>query len=210
MADVKISALPASAGLVTTDIFPVVDDPAGTPVTQKATIQQILDLVPAPSTPTKYQMLQPTEYIPPASTYARISNVAGASHPVTYLAFAVTEVAYFQVRATDYTTGDISVTIYWNSSAQTSGNVEFEAALLAYTPNTDSANYESDSFATGVNGTDAHLGTTAQRIMSFTIVVNQLDGLAQGDLLTLRLTRIATSGEMTGDCRVVAVGLSYT
>lgn len=41
MADTKISALPASAGLVTTDIFPVVDDPSGTPVTQKATVAQL-------------------------------------------------------------------------------------------------------------------------------------------------------------------------
>lgn len=41
MADSKISALPASAGLVGTDLFAVVDDPAGTPATQRATISQL-------------------------------------------------------------------------------------------------------------------------------------------------------------------------
>lgn len=41
----KISALPASAGLSLTDIFPVVDDPAGTPVTQKADFSQLATLL---------------------------------------------------------------------------------------------------------------------------------------------------------------------
>lgn len=40
----KISALPASAGLLLTDIFPVVDDPGGVAVTQKATILQLQTL----------------------------------------------------------------------------------------------------------------------------------------------------------------------
>lgn len=37
----KISALPPSAGLVLTDIFPVVDDPGGTPATQRASLSQL-------------------------------------------------------------------------------------------------------------------------------------------------------------------------
>lgn len=41
MADVKFTELPASAGLVAADIVAVVDDPAGTPVSQKATVAQI-------------------------------------------------------------------------------------------------------------------------------------------------------------------------
>lgn len=41
----KISALPPSAGLVLTDIFPVVDDPGGVPVTQKATFTQLASLL---------------------------------------------------------------------------------------------------------------------------------------------------------------------
>jgi hypothetical protein len=43
MADTKISALNANAGLAGTDLFAVVDDPAGTPATEKATISQIRD-----------------------------------------------------------------------------------------------------------------------------------------------------------------------
>jgi hypothetical protein len=47
MADKRITQLPASAGLIATDLVPVVDDPAGSPETQKATIQQVADAVQA-------------------------------------------------------------------------------------------------------------------------------------------------------------------
>jgi hypothetical protein len=45
MADKRITQLTASSGLVATDILPVVDDPGGTPETQKATVQQVADAV---------------------------------------------------------------------------------------------------------------------------------------------------------------------
>jgi hypothetical protein len=41
MADSKITGLPASAGLVDADLVEVVDDVAGTPASQKATITQV-------------------------------------------------------------------------------------------------------------------------------------------------------------------------
>lgn len=41
----KISALPPSAGLTLTDIFPVVDDPGGVPVTQRADFSQLATLL---------------------------------------------------------------------------------------------------------------------------------------------------------------------
>lgn len=47
MADTKITALPASSGLVAADLIPVVDDPAGTPATQKATLTQLLAFIAA-------------------------------------------------------------------------------------------------------------------------------------------------------------------
>jgi hypothetical protein len=41
MADAKISALDAIASVATEDLLPIVDDPAGTPVTKKATVAQV-------------------------------------------------------------------------------------------------------------------------------------------------------------------------
>lgn len=41
MADVKISALPAAAGVSGDDLLVKVDDPAGAPVTEKMTVNQL-------------------------------------------------------------------------------------------------------------------------------------------------------------------------
>lgn len=51
MADTKVSNFPPSAGLVLTDIFPVVDDPGGTPEAQKATFTQLETLFSASFAP---------------------------------------------------------------------------------------------------------------------------------------------------------------
>lgn len=47
MADKRITQLPASTGLVSTDLVPVVDDPNGTPETQRATVAQVAAAVQA-------------------------------------------------------------------------------------------------------------------------------------------------------------------
>lgn len=45
MADKKITELPAASDVTADDLFPVVDDPGGAPITKKATIQMILNLI---------------------------------------------------------------------------------------------------------------------------------------------------------------------
>ena len=41
MADTKISALPAAAAVTADDLFAIVDDPGGAPITKKATAAQV-------------------------------------------------------------------------------------------------------------------------------------------------------------------------
>ncbi len=45
MADVKITALPAASAAATTQLIPVVNDPSGTPATQKLTVAQLATLL---------------------------------------------------------------------------------------------------------------------------------------------------------------------
>lgn len=45
MATTKISQLPAASAVVATDLVPIVDDPSGTPVTQRATWTQVRDYI---------------------------------------------------------------------------------------------------------------------------------------------------------------------
>jgi len=56
MADTKITALPASSGLVAADLVAVVDDPAGTAATEKATFTQVLAFIDANVTITESQI----------------------------------------------------------------------------------------------------------------------------------------------------------
>jgi len=65
MADTKISALPAASSVTNDDLIAIVDDVAGMPVTQKATIAQItqvyIDRAPAaPDNPARPALSYPT------------------------------------------------------------------------------------------------------------------------------------------------------
>jgi hypothetical protein len=80
MADAKISALTANTTPALTDIIPMVDDPSGTPVTQKITLENLLKVFgsltedTAPSASTDFLL----EYDTSASgVKARIVDTAG-------------------------------------------------------------------------------------------------------------------------------------
>jgi hypothetical protein len=62
---------------------------------------------------------------------------------------------------------------------------------MAVSPNVDSVDVESESFATPVEGNDSHLGTTGNRphYYDLTITTTDLDSLADGDWLWILLER---------------------
>ena len=150
----------------------------------------------------------------PASNYAAFSSVQGTNFPVDYLSFDATteEAAYFTFPAINYGSGNVTVRVYWNSAAATSGGVAFGASLAAITPDTDTQDVETKGFDTEAVGTDTHLGTTAKRIHSFTIAVTATDSIASNDEVRLKLARkVADAGDtMTGDCRVLQIDLEYS
>ena len=66
MANTKISALTANTTPALTDILPMVDDPAGTPATQKVTLQSVSNLVraiPYTSKTANYTATESDEFI---------------------------------------------------------------------------------------------------------------------------------------------------
>ena len=150
----------------------------------------------------------------PASNFAQFVAFAGTNFPVEALAFdaSTEETVYFKFRAVNYGSGNATIRVNWYADSASSGGVTFGASLAAITPNTDSQDIETKAFGTEVNGSDTHLGTTGQRLHSFTIDLNQLDSLAADDWCVLRLARkVADGGDtMTGDCLVVGVEVEYT
>lgn len=138
----------------------------------------------------------------------------GSNFPVAGLAFdaASDEAAFWTLIATSYGSGNLTVRVFWYADTATSGDVIFEAQLAAVTVNTDTQDIETKSLATVNNATDTHLGTTGQRLHSVDITVSNLDSLAAGDFVALRLARDANnaSDTMAGDAIVTKVIVTYS
>lgn len=148
------------------------------------------------------------------SAFPAFVKIAGTNHPVPSLAFdaASDEAAFWSFIATSYGSGNLTVRVFWYADTASSGDVVFEAQIAAITANTDSQDIETDGLATANSATDTHLGTTGQRLHSVDITVSNLDSIAAGDHVVLRLARDANNGSdtMTGDALVVKVVVTYS
>lgn len=160
-----------------------------------------------------YLHLFPRDALLPASNFAQYKVVAGTNFPVESLAYdggSADEAAYFVFKIRGYTSGNITVRIGWYADTASSGNVVWGASLAAITPDADTQDIETKSFATEVTQQDSHLGTTGQRLHECVLTLNQLDSVADGDLCVVRLQRKAsdtTNDTMTGDALLTHVEL---
>jgi hypothetical protein len=149
-----------------------------------------------------------------SSAFPQTLKTNGTNFPVYGLAFdaATDETAYWKFLADNYGSGNLTVDIFWYADTATSGDVIFDVGVAAITPNTDSQDIETKAFATVNSVTDTHLGTTGQRLHTATVTVSNLDSLAAGDYVMLKLNRDANnaSDTMTGDAIVVAMRVSYS
>ncbi|MFI9817590.1 hypothetical protein [Saccharothrix variisporea] len=138
----------------------------------------------------------------------------GSNFPVVGLAFdaATDEAVFWSFYAANYGSGNVTVRVFWYADTASSGDVVWEAQLAAITANTDTQDVETKALATANTATDTHLGTTGQRLHSVDITVSNLDSLASGDSVWLRLARDANnaSDTMTGDAIVEKVVLTYS
>lgn len=160
------------------------------------------------------QYFEPTDAIPAASNFPTMDIVAGTNFPVRGLDFdaATDETCYIPFLAANYGSGNLTLTVYWYADTASSGDVVWGAQLAAITPNTDSQDIETKSFATAQTVTDSHLGTTGQRLHSADITISNLDSIAAGDWGMLKFYRDADNGSdtMSGDATVVGWQLSYS
>lgn len=139
----------------------------------------------------------------PNITGPQIRRVNGTNFSRVVAAFDATtkEMFFFQLAAIRYGTGSLTLKIRWTAASATSGNVVWEAKLAAITPDSDSGAVASKAFATALTVTDAHLGTTAERLHEATITISNLDSLANNDYIVLGFARDASNGSdtMSGD-----------
>lgn len=149
-----------------------------------------------------------------ASTFPAFSKVNGTNFPVTGLAYdaAADEAAFWKLGAILYGSGNLTLDLEWYADTASSGVVRWGAAIAAITPDTDSQDIETKAFATENTVDDTHLGTTGQRLHRASITISNLDSLAAGDVVWLRIRRVGSNGAdtMTGDAILVKATLSYS
>lgn len=149
-----------------------------------------------------------------ASTFPQYVKNNGTNFPVSSLAYdaAADEAAFFKFVATSYGSGNLTLTLFWYADTASSGDVVWGGAISAITPNSDSQDIETDGLATENTATDSHLGTTGQRLHSIDVTISNLDSIAAGDVVHLRIRRVGSNGSdtMSGDAQLVMATLSYS
>lgn len=138
----------------------------------------------------------------------------GTNFPVEGLAFDATtnESVCGKFTAVQYGSGNLTLRLRWFADTAASGDIVWACAIAAITPDTDTQDVETDAFATEQTVTDTHLGTTNQRVHTCIITVTNLDSIAAGDLVFLRITRNASSGSdtMAGDAILLSAIMEYS
>lgn len=151
------------------------------------------------------------------ANFPQFDKVNGTNGPVSRLLYDASsdERAYFRMEAMAYGSGDWTVDIIWYAVNATSNVCRWEAALAAITPESDSQDVETKSFATAVAVDDTHLGTTSKRLMKATITLvsgTNLDSVAAGDECWLRISRLGShaNDNMANDAALSSVRVSYS
>lgn len=164
---------------------------------------------------TVYQTLEPESAQFLSTVFPQLVR-NGTNFPVSGLAYdaAADEAAFWKVDASFYgvSNGNLTVDIRWYADTASSGDTVWGATLAAITANTDTQDVETKALTTENTFTDNHLGTVGQRLHSAIVTVSNLDSLAAGDSLWIRIRRIGSSGSdtMAGDAIVERVVVSYS
>lgn len=151
-----------------------------------------------------------------ATAFPQYLKTNGTSFPVSGLAYDATtdEAAFWKFVASNYGSGNLTLTLFWYADTATSASVVWEAQLASFTPDADAVDIEVKSLATLNFVSDTHLGTIGQRVHQCAITISNLDSLAPNDVCHLRIARDAngTSGtdDLTGDCVLVMATLAYS
>lgn len=156
----------------------------------------------------------PGEAILRSTAFPALVQANGSAYPVLGLAFdpSSSETCFWPFVADNYGSGNLTVTLFWYADTASSGDIVFDVAIAAITPNSDTQDIETDSLATANTATDSHLGTTGQRLHSIAVTVSNLDSLAAGDFVMLAVTRDVSDAAdtMAGDLILVAAQVTYS
>ncbi len=163
---------------------------------------------------TTYVDLKPERAQFRSSAFPSLSRADGTSNPVFGLAFdaATIQEAFWRFVIQRYGSGNLTLDLFWYAGTATTGTVRWGGSIAAITADTDTQDITTKALATETNVDDAHLGTVGKRLHKATITISNLDSLANGDAVQLRIRRVANHANdtMTGYAILVAAVLSFS
>lgn len=144
---------------------------------------------------------------------AVINGTGTVPWPVMGYSFdpAADEYIYFVFRVRNYGSGNLTCNLDWyNRSGTTTGNVVWSATVGCITSG-DAQSVESKTLATATTAT-ATVNSTAKGMNTAAVTVSNLDSIANGDLVALRVGRVGSNGSdtMANDAMLVQVELQYS
>jgi hypothetical protein len=148
----------------------------------------------------------------PAAAFPQFTRNYGTNGPVTWLAYdaTVTESAYWELTAFAYGSGPLSLDIIWGAATATSGAVRWSAQVACISPG-DAQDPETKAYAAASTVDVSHLGSSAKRLMRATIEVANVDAIAAGDEVWVKISRVGgIGGNLTGDAWLKSALLSYS
>lgn len=144
---------------------------------------------------------------------AESATIDGGSGPWKLLIDATTdEAAVWQfVMPSNYSSAP-TLDIHFAMASGEANEVEFEGAIMCYTPTTDTANIDTASFANCAIGTATTVSATAGEVYSQSITLTD-DSCAAGDDVFIWISTDAddaTNDDASGDREVINVEFGYT
>ena len=101
----------------------------------------------------------------------------------------------------DYGGGQLYCDVYFSMASGESDEVQWECYTMAYTPATDSADYDTDSYDTPDVSTTT-VAASAGRVYKQTIIMDSDDSVAAGDIVRIKISTDSDDGthdDATGD-----------
>lgn len=158
--------------------------------------------------------LEPEQAAFLASAFPQFDKANGTNFPVTGLRYDATtaESAFWKVDPFTYASGNPTLDLIWYAENATSGDVVWDAQIAAITPNTDSQDVTTKALTTANTVTDSHLGTTGKRVHLATITITNLDSVAAGDIVWVKITRDTgdAADTMANDAWLLQARLTYS
>lgn len=149
-----------------------------------------------------------------SSSYPSLSRVDGTSNPVFGLAFdpSTIQECFWRFSLQRYGSGNLTLDLYWYAATATTGVIRWGGSIACITADTDTQDITTKALATETTVDDTHLGTTGKRLHKCSITISNLDSIANGDIVQLRLRRVANNAAdtMSGYGVLVAAVLSYS